>query len=327
MNQDQATKLANTLIERVNKSTVVENMAILSGVDVDTFIAISDYENNRPVEERALNQAKAKDKISKHLSPQVAIVLLDPQRNKALWERTEREAKAKNIPHTLPFVKVNGHTRAYGWSHRIYAHDKNYKPLSNEQVGAHNINDYALFPYLFKRPSSLLFTVHMNLTDDEIYTLVKDEYCGKVGVATNKETQQMGFRKVEFNPKSDFVARDSWLTAFKLVDQKYRKNVQLAYEELRDALEAIEGLDIKAKAPVKRYAGIRTSLIMTYYIAVSHEEETKLREWIEFWSDFYSDNPSNVIVTTLLSGLTAVASNDSKSMIDKCKSSFDSFIA
>lgn len=63
----------------------------------------------------------------------------------------------------------------------------------------------------------------MNLTDDEIYTLVKDEYCGKVGVATNKETQQMGFRKVEFNPKSDFVARDSWLTAFKLVDQKYRK--------------------------------------------------------------------------------------------------------
>lgn len=103
--------------------------------------------------------------------------------------------------------------------------------------------------------------------------------------------------------------------------------MQLAYEELRDALEAIEGLDIKAKAPVKRYAGIRTSLIMTYYIAVSHEEETKLREWIEFWSDFYSDNPSNVIVTTLLSGLTAVASNDSKSMIDKCKSSFDSFIA
>lgn len=51
--------------------------------------------------------------------------------------------------------------------------------------------------------------------------------------------------------------------------------MQLAYEELRDALEAIEGLDIKAKAPVKRYAGIRTSLIMTYYIAVSHEEETK----------------------------------------------------
>ncbi|EJY3122522.1 hypothetical protein OGA32_000104 [Salmonella enterica] len=330
MNQAQATQLTTVLIEKLKASNIVENMAILSGVDVDTFIAVSDYENNRPVEERALSQAKAKDKISKHLSPQVAVVLLDRVRNKALWERTEREARAKNIAHTLPFIKANGHTRAYGWSHRIYAHDTSYKPssiLSPEKIGAHNINNYELFPYLFTRPDSLLLTVHMNLTDDEIYTLVKDEYCGKIGVATNKEAQQMGFRKVEFSPQSDFVTRDSWLTAFKLVDPNYRKNVHLAYEELRDALDAIDRLNITAKAPVKRYAGIRTSLIMTYYIAVKHEQETKLREWIEFWSDFYSDNPSNVTVTTLLSGLTAVASNDSKSMIDKCKSSFDSFIA
>lgn len=49
MNQDQATALAKTLATKVRASTVVENMSILSGVDVETFIAISVYENNRPV--------------------------------------------------------------------------------------------------------------------------------------------------------------------------------------------------------------------------------------------------------------------------------------
>ncbi|MEZ6878435.1 hypothetical protein [Enterobacter sp. KBR-315C3_2022] len=73
-----------------------------------------------------------------------------------------------------------------------------------------------------------------------------------------------------------FVARESWLTAFKLVDLKYLNYVQMAYEELRDALAAIEGLNITTKALVKKYAGIRTSLITTCYIAVKHEESSKL---------------------------------------------------
>jgi hypothetical protein len=330
MNQDQATVLANTLITNVEASTVVENMAILSGVEVDTFIAISDYENNRPVKERALSQAKDKGKISTHLSPQVAIALLDPERNRVLWERTVRASVASGVPHTLPFIKVNGHTRAFGWSNRRFCNDHSFKItsiLTPEKIGAENKNNFAMFPYLFNRPGSLLVTVHMNLTDSQIYDLVEKEYCGKVGVATNKELQQMGFRKIEFNPTTDFVSRDSWLTAFKLVDQKYRNNVHLAYQELRDALEAIEGLNVTTKAPVKKYAGIRTSLIMTFYIAVKHNEETKLNQWVDFWSDFYSADASNVIVTTLLSGLTGVASNDSKTMISKCKSAFDSFIA
>lgn len=137
----------------------------------------------------------------------------------------------------------------------------------------------------------------------------------------------MGYRKVEFVPSSDFVAKDSWLTAFKLVEQKYRKNIELAYKELHEAIEAIDALGIDTKSPVKKYAGIRTSLIMTFYLAVRHEEETKFSQWKEFWTDFYKADPSNVIVTTLLSGLTGIAFNDSKSMISKCISSFESHIA
>ncbi|MCE0812423.1 hypothetical protein [Buttiauxella sp. S04-F03] len=111
------------------------------------------------------------------------------------------------------------------------------------------------------------------------------------------------------------------------MDQKYRKNVDLAYEALSDALTAIDALGIDTKVAAKKYAGVRTSLIRTYYLAVEHKEETKLPKWVEFWNDFYNDEPSNVIVTTLLSSLISLASNDSKAMISKCTSSFESHIA
>lgn len=319
-------KLSNFVVN----SRVCENMIVLPGVSVDTFISISDYECNRPVKERALAQAKNSSNISKHLSPMVAIVKLDQVRNRELWERTKRVAQNTGVPHTLPFIKINGHTRAFGWSNRRFYNDHTFKDssiISPDRIGAANLNNFDMFPYLFTRPGSLIVTVHVNLTNEEVYSLVKDEYCGSVSVASRGELQHMGYRKVEFAPKSNFVAKDSWLTAFKLVDQKYRKNVDLAYADLHDALKAIESLSIETKSSIKKYAGVRTSLINTYNTAVKHEVETKFPQWVEFWSDFYSAEPSNDGVKNLLSGLTGVASNDSKSMIGLCTEAFEKYIA
>ncbi|MCE0814785.1 hypothetical protein [Buttiauxella sp. S04-F03] len=216
MTQQNVVTPAITPIEalqtQIQANTVYENMVVLPGVAVDTFITISDYECNRPVQERALNQAKNSAQISTHLSPTVAIAMIHPERNRVLWQRTERVAREKRIPHTLPFIKVNGHTRAFGWSNRHYCNDTAFKEnsiASNDLIGAANLENFDMFPHLFKRPGSLFVTVHMNLTDEQIYTLVKKEYCGAVGVANNKESQQMGYRKVEFVPSSDFVAKDS----------------------------------------------------------------------------------------------------------------------
>ncbi|XGI80691.1 hypothetical protein ACED16_02665 [Enterobacter hormaechei] len=315
---------------QLNASPVYENMVVLPGVAVDTFISISDYECNRPVKERALDQAKNAAKISKQLSSLVAVAKLDPSRNRGLWQRTERTARETGIPHTLPFIKVNGHTRSFGWSNRRFCQDLSFKEnsiVSADRIGVAKVDDFDMFPHIFQRPSSLIMTVHVNLTDEEIYTLVKDDYCGKVSVATNRDLQQMGYRKVEFTPSSNFVARDSWLTAFKLVDQKYRKNIDAAYEELHEALTAIEGLQVDTKSPIKKYVGVRASLINTYKLAVTHDVESKLPQWVAFWSDFYNATPSNEIVNALLASLTGVASNNSKAIIDLCKNAFESYIA
>lgn len=321
---------SETLQTQLNASPVYENMVVLPGVSVDTFISISDYECNRPVKERALAQAKNSAQISKHLSSVVAVAKLDPSRNRGLWQRTERTARETGIPHTLPFIKVNGHTRAFGWSNRRFCQDHSFKEnsiVSVDRIGAANLDNFDMFPHIFNRPSSLIVTVHMNLTDEEIYTLVKNDYCGNVGVATRIELQHMGYRKVEFAPSSNFVARDSWLTAFKLVDTKYRKNVDAAYAELQDALTAIEGLEVDTKSPIKKYAGVRSSLIKTYNLAVTHDVESKLPQWVAFWTDFYSAMPSNEIVNALLASLTGVASNASASMIKLCEDAFESYIA
>ncbi|MDQ6584460.1 MULTISPECIES: hypothetical protein [Enterobacter cloacae complex] len=315
---------------QVNASPVYENMVVLPGVAVDTFISISDYECNRPVKERALAQAKNSAQISKHLSSVVAVAKLDRVRNRVLWERTERVAREKGISHTLPFIKVNGHTRAFGWSNRRYFNDFSFKDssiLSVDRIGTAKLDDFDMFPHIFKRPGSLIVTVHVNLSDEEIYALVKKEYCGNVGVATRVEQQHMGYRKNDFAPSSDFVARDSWLTAFKLVDPKYRKNVDAAYAELHEALAAIESMGVRTKSSIKKYAGVRTSLIKTYYRAASHDVESKLPQWAEFWTDFYQDSSSHDVVKTLHSGLTCVASNASKDMIDMCTKAFESYIA
>ncbi|MCK7383335.1 hypothetical protein [Enterobacter cloacae] len=315
---------------QLNASPVYENMVVLPGVAVDTFISISDYECNRPVKERALAQAKNSAQISKHLSSVVAVAKLDPSRNRGLWQRTERTSRETGIPHTLPFIKVNGHTRAFGWSNRRFCQDHSFNEnsiVSADRIGVANLEDFDRFPYIFNRPSSLIVTVHMNLTDEEIYTLVKNDYCGNVGVATRIELQHMGYRKIEFAPSSNFVSRDSWLTAFKLVDNKYRKNVDAAYAELQDALKAIEDLEIDTKASIKKYAGVRASLIKTYVTAVAHGVESKLPQWVEFWTDFYRSTPSNEAINTLLASLTGVASNASASMIKLCEDAFESYIA
>lgn len=125
--------------------TGTQDKFILSGVSVDLFVGITDYINNRPFEERAVKQAKAvkngTDTSSHDNADFVAIGVLDPVVNKTLWKRIERKAKKLGTPNTLPYIKLDGHTRGYGWS--------TVSPFKKD-MGAKN---------LFERPVSLFVSV------------------------------------------------------------------------------------------------------------------------------------------------------------------------
>jgi|GEM_PF-5851788 len=288
------------LLRAIKDAAGTSKKMILPCVSVDTFINVTNYENNRDVEARAIKQAKAvkqgKDTSTHQTGDQVAIALLDPERNKTLWERTVKVAEANGVPHTLPFIKVDGHTRAYAWA-TPYTKDANQT--------------------LFSRPESLFITVYQNQTDGEIYQLVQD-YCNGVNKATNGELQQMGMKKIEFAPVTAFVAKDSWKTAFRTIDREYGQNTDKALEEFREELEAIDNLKIETKNTTKKLSGVRAALITTYTMS------TKTK-WKEFWSRFYATKCKSELIIDLVAELGEMGTGDAVAAKAACEQSFKEF--
>ncbi|ELO4930450.1 hypothetical protein QUR06_000247 [Escherichia coli] len=293
----KATAFASSVIEemkqQVEQAAGTERKAIIAGVSVDVFIAITNYENNRDVEKRAEKQAKQGADKAHQTGDQVAIVMLDPIRNAALWERTERVAKEAGLPHTLPFIKVDGHTRAYGWK----------TPHPKEQN-----------KHLFKRPECLFLTVYKNQEDAEIYQLVQD-YCSGVNKATNGELQQMGMKRVEFAPESDFVKKDSWKTAFRTIHAKYGKDVDLAIETFRDELEAIDAANISTKTTHRKLSGVRAAMITTY-------NAKAVGKWRGFWSMFFNPKTRSDLFLDLLEWLETNSTAPSKEVLATVEEAF-----
>lgn len=278
-----------------------DHKAILAGVAVDTFINVTSYENNRDVAERAAKQAKTE---SEHRNgDQVAIVMLDPVLNSALWERTKRLAAERNEAHTLPFIKADGHTRAYGWSH--------VKTNKTVEVGVNPATQ------LFTRPDSLFVTVHKGLTDEQIFALVK-EYCDGVSKANNRELQQMGMKRIEFTPTSDFVAKDSWKTAFRTIDRKHGKEVDSALEFFRDSLEAIDALKVETKNTTKKLSGVRAAMLTTHQMKSG-------AKWKGFWSMFFSVKTKQAQIVDLLAELGELGTGDNAKALELCEDAFKEF--
>ncbi|EEO4819390.1 hypothetical protein G6K72_000825 [Salmonella enterica subsp. enterica serovar Rubislaw] len=313
--QAQAAKAVTTLKAAIEANTSSNSVICLQDMPVDTFTSVSSYENNRDVEARAIKQAK-KDG-SHHTSAMVAIAVLDPERNAALWKRTEKVAADQGIPHTLPFIKVDGHTRSYGWSVVRYENDKTCKNLTTlEDLKAKGSSDTP--PYLFTRPDYLLITVHRDMTDDQIHELVHN-YCDGVNKANNAELQQMGMKKVEFDPQSDFLKKDSWKTAFRTVDTANgKKSMEALIELYRKQLEAIDALKIDTKNTAKKLSGVRAALIATY-------SEKDCDKWIAFWEDFYQVEPESKKIQSLVSQLGELKTGNAAGALDLCVKIFKQF--
>ncbi|END3518138.1 hypothetical protein ABFK60_001220 [Escherichia coli O13/129/135:H4] len=267
----------------------------LQDMAVDTFTRVSSYENNRDVADRAIKQAKKKG--THHTSGMVAIAELDPERNADLWKRTMKVAEDQGIPHTLPFIKVDGHTRSYGWT--------TPDPKAPEKM-------------LFDCPEYVLITVYRGMTDDQIHEIVHN-YCDGVNKANNAELQQMGMKKAEFDPQSAFVKKDSWKTAFRTIDREHGKGeLEPVIELYRKQLEAIDSLNIDTKNTSKKLSGVRAALITTY-------TEEGRDKWLTFWKDFYTVEPVSKKVSNLVSALGELKTGDAKGAMDQCVKVFKAY--
>ena len=305
------TNVVGALKLALSKASGNANKSILSGVPVELFTAVTSYENNRDVADRAVKQAKAG---GAHMNgDEVAIVELDQEVNAALWVRTEKQAAERGEAHTLPFIKVDGHTRSYGWSVRCFAN----KPSAPCEVPEEHAENFITYPHLFTRPESLFVTVHKGLTDDQIFNLVK-EYCDGVSKANNRELQQMGMKKVEFTPTSDFVAKDSWKTAFRTIDLDLAKNFDKAIEDYKAELMAIDGLKLETKkiATHKKLSGVRAAMITTQSLATAGK-------WKEFWAKFFNPKCKTEMITDFWAELESNTTRPAKDVLGDCVALFN----
>ncbi|EAQ0496838.1 hypothetical protein CTP45_07825 [Salmonella enterica] len=293
--QALTSKAVTILKAAIEANTSTKKVICLQDMTVDTFTRVSSYENNRDVKERAVKQAKKKG--THHTSNTVAIAVLDPERNAALWKRTQKVAEDQGIPHTLPFIKVDGHTRSYGWT--------TPDPKNAEKT-------------LFDCPEYLLITVYRDQTDDQIHEIVHN-YCDGVNKANNAELQQMGMKKVEFDPQSAFVKKDSWKTAFRTIDREHGKGeLEPVIALYRKQLEAIDSLNVDTKNTSKKLSGVRAALITTY-------TEEGRDKWITFWQDFYLIEPQISKVGKLISALGELKTGDAKGAMDQCVKVFKAY--
>lgn len=286
----EAAKATQALKDAITAHSSQRDQFTLDEMGVDTFTAVSSYENNRDVIERAAKQAKGKG--PHHTSAIVAIAMLDRKENKALWERTEKE----NPINTLPFIKLDGHTRAYGWTTPI----KEGEPKT-----------------LFERPECLSITVYRNQSDEQIHEIVKN-YCDGVNKANNVELQQMATKKAEFEPQTNFVRKDSWKTAFRTVNSKYGKDLDLAFADFKDQMQAIDDLNVDTTYSEKKLSGVRAALITTY----SADEKEK---WVAFWSEFYNKDTKEKAFTSLFAKLKAIHPGKAKEAKEQCEKTFKKY--
>lgn len=305
---EQAKATIATLDALMKEQDTTKQKVILSGLSVDLFCSLNDYDCNRPVEERAEKQAK---KTFDHFtSDVVAIGILDPVKNKETWEAVAEKAKRDGMPSTLPYFIEDAHTRKYGWT---TPHPTNGKTL-------------------FDRPDNLFFIVHMNHTDDEFYRINR-EYCNGVGKETNTERQQSADRKTGAIFATAFVGGESWKTAYKEVSRyqnegkdlkdktrtAWDKNPEAAAKEFYDIRVKIDSLKVDTKESKKKFSGVRAALIVTWDLA------TKPSEWFSFWKNFYAVKKQHPLISDLLGELGTVKSSNTKEIFELCIDAFREF--
>lgn len=291
----EAQSPAKTLRAAIEAHSSQRDQFTLDEMGVDTFTAVSNYENNRDVMERAAKQAKKSG--THHTSAIVAIAMLDKEKNKDLWERTEAVAKEQGIAHTLPFIKLDGHTRAYGWT----------TPSKKDATKT-----------MFERPECLSITVYRNQTDAQIHEIVHN-YCDGVNKANNVELQQMGMKKAEFDPQTDFVRKDSWKTAFRTIDSKHGKaDLEGVIELFKDQLMAIDALNIDTTNKTKKLSGVRAAMISTY-------DESNSEKWVAFWSDFFAEETTSNSILRLIVKLGGLKTGAAKEAKEQCEKTFKKY--
>lgn len=244
---------------------------------VDTFCNVTRYINNRDVVKRAMRYHRAEKKedlLDCQRDDDVSIVLLDRERNKEIWDKTEQDANASGMPHTLPYIVGDANTRHYGWSTM-----RGGKPLMSHPVSGF-----------------VTLSVYIGWTNEEVEKFVARK-CAGDNKETNVEKQERILKSADLWEMctSDFIKKDSWKTAFRTIDRKYAKDtngMKQAIEDFGAELAAIDCLKLETKniATHQKLAGVRAAMITT--LSLAHEgtgKKVAQTKWKEYWSRFFND--------------------------------------
>ncbi|MCS5736695.1 hypothetical protein, partial [Herbiconiux daphne] len=293
-----------------------------TGVSVEEFLAINDYPFNRDVKDR-IKRNHLKGAITSHQQRIVHAVLLDKERNAAIWKKVEVEAalllldrtnapfqleqdeagslveyngkfftttqvdvvKANNPLCSLPLMKLDGHSRAYAWD------------LKDADGNSHLEQPKSLFLMVWVAP----------LTDDQVLHEVK-VFGSPLADISTAENADMANKAIGFKPKSEFVNKP-WKSPFKLA--KNLLTEQEGREYFLDALKFVDsfGLDASYKKQdskeslkimkggksttqqVSKYdrylsSGVKAGLLRTFDKVKGDAD--KVQVWEKFWSEYFN---------------------------------------
>lgn len=136
----------------------------------------------------------------------------------------------------------------------------------------------------------------------------------------------MNNQYTDLGATSDFVAKDSWKTAFRTIESKWGKDTFSANLEFKEELKAIDKLKIDTDSKSKKAAGVRAAMIITCRSAMRDNE---LGIWSKFWKDFFSAVPKDKDVIALVEEITNLSKTSvgkHSKFMEACEDAFNTLI-
>lgn len=254
------------VVERLNALGEAP-VALLTGVTVPEFLAINSYPFNRDTVER-MKKEHLNGEIVNVLQKKVAVVKLDKERNADVWAEVEKQCGELEIPCSLPWMKLDGHSRAEAWD---------------------TIKEGA---FVLAHPEEIYVDVFQGDEWSDSYIRETVKIFGSSASDLNaKERAQMANKELKLDPKSGLV-NSSWANPFRLVGIRNKASAeQEGREKYKEALIFIDGLMLEAtytkNTGLNTYipSGIKGGILMSWDVCQKRGIAPAL--WRRFWMEYF----------------------------------------
>lgn len=267
--QEERKNNAVAVVEKL-KASITDNgrkTQVLEDLSFAEFALISDYPYNRDAKKRAESKSKTHlhGAITSHNQLDFAIVVLDKAVNADLWAKVEEEAAVSGEPCTLPYMKVDGHSRTAA-------------------INAGNLD----------APEEILVKVHKekDFSDSQVWDLV-EVYCSPASDETTAEKTYKANKVTGLDVAlSTKFALNSWKTAFGLLGIKSEEKGREVFKDaflFADTLKVPDSFKAGDVNKTLTASGVKAGLLASFLLAGDADEEEITEDAVKsFWVDFFS---------------------------------------